>query len=106
MVTARNGKEAVETYMAKPSGTYDAVLMDIMMPVMNGNDAAEKIRQSGWADAERIPIIAVTACVEEEIHIAGTRAGIDGYVAKPLNAELLIKTLSDLIQKRNNCDGQ
>lgn len=100
VVTARNGKEAVDTYMAKPSGTYDAILMDIMMPVMNGNEATEKIRRSGWADAERIPIIAVTACVEEEIHTAGMRAGINGYVMKPLNAELLIKTLSDLIQNK------
>lgn len=102
VVTARNGKEAVETYMAKPSGTYDAVLMDIMMPVMNGNEATEKIRRSGWADAERIPIIAVTACVEEEIRTASARAGIDGYVTKPLNAELLIKTLSDSIGTGNN----
>lgn len=100
VVTARNGKAAVDTYMAKPSGTYDAILMDIMMPVMNGNEATEKIRRSGWADAERIPIIAVTACVEEEIHTAGMRAGINGYVMKPLNAELLIKTLSDLIQNK------
>ena len=102
VVTARNGKEAVDTYMAKPSGTYDAILMDIMMPVMDGNEATEKIRRSGWADAQRIPIIAVTACVEEEIRTASTRAGIDGYVTKPLNAELLIQTLSDSIQKRNN----
>ena len=102
VVTARNGKEAVDTYMAKPSGTYDAILMDIMMPVMNGNEATEKIRRSGWADAGRIPIIAVTACVEEEIRTASARAGIDGYVTKPLNAELLIQTLSDSIQKRNN----
>lgn len=100
VVTARNGKAAVDTYMAKPSGTYDAILMDIMMPVMNGNEATEKIRRSGWADAERIPIIAVTACVEEEIHTAGMRVGINGYVMKPLNAELLIKTLSDLIQNK------
>ena len=100
VVTARNGKAAVDTYRAKPSGTYDAILMDIMMPVMNGNEATEKIRRSGWADAERIPIIAVTACVEEEIHTAGMRVGINGYVMKPLNAELLIKTLSDLIQNK------
>ena len=48
----------------------------------------------------KIPIIAVTACVEEEIHTAGMRVGINGYVMKPLNAELLIKTLSDLIQNK------
>ena len=102
VVTARNGKEAVDTYMAKPSGTYDAILMDIMMPVMNGNEATKKIRRSGWADAERIPVIAVTACVEEEIRTASAQAGINGYVTKPLNAELLIKTLSDAIRNRNS----
>ena len=98
VVTARNGKQAVDTYMAKPSGTYDAILMDIMMPVMNGHEAAVRIRRSGWADAQRITIIAVTACASEEIREASEQAGINGYVTKPLDAEILIKTLTDSIR--------
>lgn len=98
VITARNGKQAVDTYMAKPSGTYDAILMDIMMPVMNGNEAARKIRWSGWADAQKIPIIAVTACASEENRTASADAGINGYLTKPLDAEKLVSTLAALIR--------
>ena len=104
VITARDGKQAVDTYMAKPSGTYDAVLMDIMMPVMNGNEAARRIRMSGWADAQRIPIIAVTACVSEENRTASSDAGINGYITKPLDAEKLISMLVELF--RNKTDGK
>ena len=109
VVTARNGKQAVDTYVAKPSGTYDAILMDIMMPVMNGNEAARKIRWSGWADARRIPIIAVTACASEENRTASADAGINGYLTKPLDAEKLVSTLAALIKnttKGEECAGQ
>nr|WP_295257213.1 ATP-binding protein [uncultured Blautia sp.] len=98
VITARNGKQAVDTYMAKPSGTYDAILMDIMMPVMNGNEAAQKIRWSGWADARKIPIIAVTACASEENRTASADAGINGYLTKPLDVEKLVSTLVALIR--------
>ena len=100
VLEAATGLEAVETIRRCPE--IDLILMDIMMPVMNGNEATKKIRRSGWADAERIPVIAVTACVEEEIRTASAQAGINGYVTKPLNAELLIKTLSDAIRNRNS----
>ena len=99
VVAARDGKQAVETYMGKPSGTYDAILMDIMMPVMNGTEAARKIRWSGWADAQRIPIIAVTACVSDEIREASEGAGINGYITKPLDGKKLVSTLTALIRK-------
>ena len=104
VITARDGKQAVDTYMAKPSGTYDAILMDIMMPVMNGNEAARKIRMSGWADAGKIPIIAVTACVSEENRTASSDAGINGYITKPLDAEKLIHMLVELL--RNKTDSK
>lgn len=98
VITARNGKQAVDTYMAKPSGTYDAILMDIMMPVMSGNEAARKIRWSDWADARKIPIIAVTACASEENRTASADAGINGYLTKPLDAEKMVSTLAALIR--------
>lgn len=100
VVAARNGKQAVDTYMAKPSGTYDAILMDIMMPVMDGNEASRRIRRSGWADAEKIPIIAVTAGVVEDMKAESVDTGINGYLPKPLDAERLISMLTDLIRNK------
>ena len=58
---AYNGKEEVERYLEQPAGTFDAILTDLMMPIMDGCEAARAIRSSGRADAESIPIIALTA---------------------------------------------
>ena len=71
---AYNGKEEVERYLEQPAGTLDAILTDLMMPIMDGCEAARAIRSSGRADAESIPIIALTA----NAFLGGCRTGEAG----------------------------
>jgi signal transduction histidine kinase/CheY-like chemotaxis protein len=82
---AQNGKEAVEILEEKPAGYFDAVLMDIQMPVMNGYEAAKKIRASRREDLKKIPMIAMTADAFAEDVRKATKAGMDGHVAKPID---------------------
>jgi CheY-like chemotaxis protein len=82
---ATNGKEAVAILEEKPSGSYDIVLMDIQMPVMNGYQAAEKIRASQREDLRKIPIIAMTADAFAEDVKKAEKAGMNGHVAKPID---------------------
>ncbi len=94
-VTAvENGQEAVDAYLAEPEGTFQAVLLDIMMPVMNGYEAARAIRGSGRSDAEQIPLAAVTAYVSEEARIECFYSGIHVFLTKPLDGEKLIETVA------------
>ena len=71
---AYNGKEEVERYLEQPAGTFDAILTDLMMPVMDGYEAVREIRSSGRADAQSIPIIALTANALSLIHILSDRS--------------------------------
>ena len=95
VILAANGKEGLEKI---ETSDIHLAIVDIMMPVMNGNEAAQKIRWSGWADARKIPIIAVTACASEENRTASADAGINGYLTKPLDVEKLVSTLVALIR--------
>ena len=89
----KNGKEAVEMYMAKPCGTFDAILMDIRMPVMNGYEAAKTIRASGKEDAMSIPILSLTANVfSEDVELA-KEAGMNGHIPKPIDMQVLKATI-------------
>ena len=85
---ACDGKEALEVFSASEEGTYDMVLMDVMMPVMDGIASAKAIRQLDRADAD-VPIIAVTAKVTEEDRRAVLAAGMNAHLAKPLEPEQL-----------------
>lgn len=91
--TSDDGKEALEKFAASISGYYDAILMDIQMPVMNGYEAARAIRACGHPQAESIPIIAMTANVFAEDVIEAKNAGMDSHIAKPIDMKLLYQAL-------------
>ncbi len=95
---AGNGQIAVDMYMAKEPGYYDAILMDMRMPVMNGLEAARAIRASGRADAESIPVIALTANAFDEDVQRSMRAGLNAHLSKPVEPEALFDTLENLIE--------
>lgn len=91
---AMNGQEAVDAFQNNPAGTFDIIIMDIMMPVMDGITATKTIRALDRPDAAMIPIIAMTANAYEE-DIRNTReAGMDAHLSKPIDVEVLFKTLS------------
>ena len=95
---AWNGQEAVEIFEKSRSGEFDVILMDIMMPVMNGYKATKMIRSLDRADAKEIPIIAMTANAFAEDRIRVKEAGMNEHVAKPVDVELLIKVIHKLVE--------
>ena len=95
---AWNGQEAVELFRKSASGEFDAILMDIMMPVMNGYEAAKKIRSLDREDAKTIPIIAMTANAFMEDRLKAKEAGMNEHIVKPLDVELLIKVIHKLVE--------
>lgn len=99
IVTERavNGQEAVDMFKRKEPGYYQAVLMDIQMPVMGGLEAAGAIRSSGRADAKTLPVIAMTANSFQEDVDAAINAGMNAFVAKPVNSGLLFEALEQNI---------
>jgi CheY-like chemotaxis protein len=94
---AQNGKLAVQAFTEHPEGTYDAILMDMRMPEMDGLEATKCIRSSGRADAGRIPIIALTANAFEEDVKRSLQAGLNAHLSKPVEPEALFHTLARLI---------
>ena len=96
---AWNGKEAVDKYEGTPKGYYSAILMDIMMPVMNGIEAARNIRRKEKNGGKEIPIIAMTAQSERESKESCSLAGMNAYISKPVDPENLIRILR-MYQKR------
>ncbi len=97
---AENGQRAVESFMTKEPGTFDAILMDVQMPVMNGYDATRVIRSLDRTDAGMIPIIAMTANAFAEDVKDAADAGMDAHVAKPIDMALLKRTVYELILRR------
>ena len=95
---AWDGQEAVKIFEKSRSGEFDVILMDIMMPVMNGYEAAKMIRSLDREDAKTIPIIAMTANAFTEDRIRAKEAGMDEHVAKPVDVELLIKVIHRLVE--------
>ena len=94
---AHNGREAVELFAAHEAGTYDAVLLDVMMPEMNGIEATKKIRSLPRADAAAVPIIAMTANAFEEDKVQTKEAGMNAHLVKPLDKRLLVKVVRQCI---------
>ena len=95
---AWNGQETVELFRKSESGEFDVILMDIMMPIINGYEAAKRIRSLDREDAKKIPIIAMTANAFTEDRIRAKEAGMDEHVAKPIDVELLIKVIHKLVK--------
>lgn len=98
--TAENGLEAVGKVTASPAGTYDAVLMDIQMPLMDGYQAASAIRKLSDPEKASIPIIAMTANAFEEDRKNAIAAGMNAHVAKPIDTFKLFETLKRITDKK------
>ena len=95
---AWNGQKAVDIFRKSRPGEFDAILMDIMMPVMNGYEAAKMIRSLDREDAKVIPIIAMTANAFIEDRMRAKEAGMDEHIAKPVDGKLLVKVINELVK--------
>ena len=88
-----SGKEAVEMFKGSITGTYDVILMDINMPGMDGYEATDAIRSSGHVQAQTVPIIAMTAeALPDDIQTA-LKAGMNGHISKPINADKIVSAI-------------
>jgi CheY-like chemotaxis protein len=94
---AVNGKDALDKFTDSAVGTYDVILMDVMMPVMNGIEATMAIRASAHPQARTIPIIAMTANAYKEDEEKVIAAGMNAHVAKPVNVDLLMTVLGHYV---------
>lgn len=95
-----DGLQAVNEFCSAEPGTYDAIFMDIQMPVMNGYEATRKIRSLDHPDAESVIILAMTANAFAEDVQEAADAGMDGHIAKPVDMKLLYSTVAELLKKR------
>ena len=95
---AENGEQCVQLFESAEAGTFDAILMDMQMPVLNGVEATRRIRWSLHPDAQRIPIIAMTANAFSTDIALCLEAGMDEHLAKPFNVMLLLKVLTRYLQ--------
>ena len=99
VIKAINGKEAVEIFSESNPGQIDAILMDVMMPIMNGYEATSAIRDLDRKDALTIPIIAMTANAFVEDKIKAKEAEMNDYISKPLDEKLVIKIIAECVNK-------
>ena len=99
VVTAENGRKAVELVENFPEYYFDAVLMDIRMPVMDGLTATRKIRESGREDGKTVPIVAMTANVFEEDVRKSLDAGMDAHLSKPIEITQMYSVLDSMIYR-------
>jgi len=102
---AWNGREAVKLFRKSKPGEFDVILMDIMMPLMNGYEAAKLVRSLDREDARVIPIIAMTANAFTEDRMRAKEAGMDEHISKPVDVKLLLKVIHKLVensQKENS----
>ena len=98
ITNAVNGAEAVEFFQSSPPGTFDVILMDVMMPVMDGLTAAKTIRALDRADAKNIPIFAMTANAFSEDVAKSLAAGMNEHLSKPLNMDVLLSTVRKYVK--------
>ena len=96
---AWNGREALELFEKSGPGAFDVILMDIMMPVMNGYEATRMIRSLDREDAKKIPIIAMTANAFSEDRLRAKEAGMDEHIPKPIDTTMLIKVICQLVER-------
>ncbi len=103
---AENGQLAVSMFEQSEAGRFDAILMDMRMPVMDGLTAAQEIRKLDRPDAASVPIIALTANAFEEDVKQCLQAGMNAHLAKPVDMDLLKETMAGLLRLRQNTDPQ
>lgn len=103
---ATDGQKAVERYLENPVGYYDAILMDIQMPVKNGLEAAREIRQSGRADSLSVPIAAMTANAFGDEKEAAIRCGMDVYLTKPIKMQILYASLDKIFSASDGSEAR
>ena len=96
---AENGEEAVECFASHPEGYYDFILMDVQMPVMNGREAAQVIRNLNRADAQKILIFALSADAFVEDERLSIESGMNGHFAKPIDFDELQKKIGVFLSK-------
>ena len=99
MTKTWDGQEAVELFRNSELGEFDVILMDIMMPVMNGYEATKMIRSLDREDAKKIPIIAMTANAFTEDRMRAKEAGMNEHIAKPVDVELLVKVIYEWVNR-------
>ena len=99
VVKASNGKEAVEKFAASEVGGFDIIFMDVMMPVMNGLDAARKIRSMTRADSQTIPVIAMTANAFQDDVQRSFEVGMNAHITKPLDINKIREAITDVMTK-------
>jgi CheY-like chemotaxis protein len=100
VIEARDGQDAYETFLMQ-STNIDLLLMDIMMPIMDGYEATKKIRASGMPYARSVPIIAVTTLNYKEDKDAATNAGMNFHIEKPVEPEILLSAISRFFSNKN-----
>ena len=105
MKIAEDGQRGAAMFAESPAGYYDAVLMDIRMPVMDGYEAARAIRALDRPDAGIVPIIAMTADAFEEDIRRAMSVGMNAHVAKPIDTQLLLDAISAQIDAAANAKG-
>ena len=96
VVTAKDGRAAVDAFAASEPGDFDCVLMDLMMPVMSGYEAARVIRGLDRTDAGTVPIIALSANAFEEDVVMAKDAGMNEHLAKPVDMRRMLHVMSGL----------
>ena len=102
VVKARNGQEAIEIFTNSKPGTFDIILMDIRMPVINGLKASSAIRKLDRADVMTIPIVALTAnAYDQEIEVC-RQAGMNAHIAKPINIGVFYSVIENELAKAQN----
>ena len=97
VIVARNGEEAVTAFTESKPGEISVILMDLMMPVMDGYEATRLIRNMNREDAQAIPIIAMTANAFVEDRIATKKAGMNAHITKPLEPKTVIRTIAEYV---------
>lgn len=99
--TVSNGLEAYELFIEQPADTFDLILMDINMPILNGYDATQKIRKSDHKNAKTVPILALTANAFDEDKKDALAAGMNGHVSKPIEMPVLMKKIRKLLAHKS-----
>ena len=100
VTVARNGREAVELFANAPEGTFDLILMDVMMPVMNGYEATETIRGMAREDAKTISIIAMSANAFQDDIEKSKEVGMNDHLPKPLSTEKLLSAIAEQVEQK------